>query len=119
MLKLVARTVLAQVRSSDTVARLGGDEFAVLLPGCEHERACAIAHKILKAITGAALQWGDRTLQVGASIGVAALTTSHADAALWLAEADAACYAAKRQGRGTVCSSPDPVRLGVVLPLVA
>jgi GGDEF domain-containing protein len=39
---------------------------------------------------------------VGASLGVAELAEHHESAAQWLAQADAACYDAKRAGRGTV-----------------
>ena len=53
----------------------------------------------------------ERVLGVGASLGVAELTEAHADAALWLAEADAACYAAKRGGRGAVRERAAPLRL--------
>jgi diguanylate cyclase (GGDEF)-like protein/PAS domain S-box-containing protein len=115
MLKAVAQVLLAQVRASDTVARLGGDEFAVLLPGCEHERALVIADTVLKAIASIALLRDARTLRVGASIGMAVLAPAHTELIQWLAEADVACYAAKRAGRGTVRWSPTQGPLELVL----
>jgi diguanylate cyclase (GGDEF)-like protein/PAS domain S-box-containing protein len=116
VLKAVAQSLLGQVRASDTVARLGGDEFAVLLPGCEQDRARTIADKVLAAVSAIALPWETRMLRVGASIGVATLSNSHVEASQWVAEADAACYAAKRAGRGTVRLSQAVGSLTLVVP---
>lgn len=102
MLVAVAQAIASRVRASDLVVRLGGDEFAVLLPGCPHDRALAVAEKIRLAITALALTWEAHTLRVGASLGVAELGEQHESAAQWLAQADAACYEAKRNGRGMV-----------------
>lgn len=102
MLVAVAQAIASRVRSSDVVVRLGGDEFAVLLPRCTHERALAVAEKVREAITDLALTWEAHTLRVGASLGVAELSEHHESPAQWLAQADAACYEAKRAGRGTV-----------------
>jgi GGDEF domain-containing protein len=46
--------------------------------------------------------WEGQILQVGASIGVAPLSDAHDSVEAWVAAADAACYAAKSAGRGTV-----------------
>lgn len=102
MLVAVAQAIASRVRGSDQVVRLGGDEFALLLPGCTHERALAVAEKVREAITALALTWEGHTLRVGASLGVAELGDHHASPAQWLAQADAACYDAKRMGRGRV-----------------
>jgi diguanylate cyclase (GGDEF)-like protein/PAS domain S-box-containing protein len=115
MLKAVAQVLLAQVRSTDAVSRLGGDEFAVLLPGCEHERARVIADKMLDAVASIALIRDGRTLRVGASIGMAVLAPAHTELSQWLAEADGACYEAKRAGRGTVRWPPMQGPLKLVL----
>jgi diguanylate cyclase len=102
MLVAVAQAIASRVRGSDLVCRLGGDEFAVLLPGCPHDRALAVAEKVRLAITTLALTWETHTLRVGASLGVADLGEQHDSAAQWVAQADAACYEAKRSGRGMV-----------------
>ncbi len=102
MLVAVAQVIASRVRGSDLVVRLGGDEFALLLPHCPHERALGVAEKVREAITDLALTWEVHTLRVGASLGVAELGEQHASAAQWMAQADAACYEAKRQGRGRV-----------------
>ncbi len=90
--------LVAQVRKSDTGARLGGDEFAVLLSSCLLVRAQAIAEKLRSAVVACQLPWEGHVLGVGASIGLVPVDASRATAADVLRTADAACYAAKRQG---------------------
>jgi diguanylate cyclase (GGDEF)-like protein len=102
VLVAVAQAIKSRVRGSDLAVRLGGDEFALLLPGCDHARAMAVAEKVREAIAGLAVDWQGRKLRVGASLGVAELGDQHADPAQWLSQADAACYEAKRAGRDTV-----------------
>ncbi|GAB4113488.1 MAG: methyl-accepting chemotaxis protein [Rubrivivax sp.] len=111
VLVAVAQAIGGAVRTSDVVARLGGDEFAVLLPRCTQAQAVVVAEKVRRAILDIALPWQGRTLRVGASLGVAELGDGHADAAQWLADADDACYAAKRSGRGAVRERSAALRL--------
>lgn len=102
VLVAVAQAIKSRVRGSDLAVRLGGDEFALLLPGCDQARAMVVAEKVREAIAAMAVDWGGRTLRVGASLGVAELGDQHADPAQWLSQADAACYEAKRAGRDRV-----------------
>lgn len=105
MLLTVATAISACMRSTDLVVRLGGDEFALLLERCSHESALRIAEQVRDAVAGVALPWEEGMLRVGASLGVASLTAETSSVAEWLAAADAACYAAKAAGRGTVQSA--------------
>lgn len=107
MLVAVAGAVSRQVRGTDTVARIGGDEFAVLLPNCRQAHAAEIAAKILQGIRDIELDWPGLTLRVGASIGVAEASPLHGGIDAWIAAADAACYAAKADGRNAVRLAPD------------
>jgi diguanylate cyclase (GGDEF)-like protein/PAS domain S-box-containing protein len=102
VLKLVATAITSKVRSSDLAARLGGDEFALLLPNCPPEAALRIANDVRSAIADTVLTWGSHRLQVGASLGVAALAESTESTSAWVQAADAACYEAKAAGRGVV-----------------
>ncbi|MGL5857669.1 MAG: GGDEF domain-containing protein [Angustibacter sp.] len=99
VLCLVADLLRAHCRPGDTVVRFGGDEFLVLLPGASAQDAADIGERIRRAVVDAA--WGDLAagLVVSVSIGVTACEES---AALALAQADAALYAAKRSGRDQV-----------------
>jgi diguanylate cyclase (GGDEF)-like protein len=101
-LRRVGQLIRSQLRSTDTAARMGGDEFAVLLPLCPRERAAQIGANILAAVRNFTLDWEGREFRVGASIGVAFTRAGELDAASVLRGADAACYAAKKNGRNRV-----------------
>jgi diguanylate cyclase (GGDEF)-like protein len=112
LLQEVARRLSEAVREVDTVARLGGDEFAVVL----HEVADSdapqrVADKIIAAVNEPVFVEGHHC-HVGTSIGIA-LAPDHAEEAAALVDlADAAMYAAKKNGRncyavhGDGCASP-------------
>ncbi len=108
MLKAVAAAITSRVRASDLVVRLGGDEFALLLERCTHETALRVAEEVRQAIGAIALHWEGQPLGVGASLGVASLGADTSSAENWLAQADAACYAAKAAGRGSVRAAHRP-----------
>ena len=112
LLRDVANELAAQVRKSDTVARLGGDEFAVLLADCPLGQAELIAEKLRVAVVAYQLLWEGHSFGVGASIGLVPVDATYVTAADVLRAADAACYAAKKQGRNCVAvhgsvSAPD------------
>ena len=112
VLKAVAAAIVSQVRASDLVVRMGGDEFALLLERCTPEVAMRIAENVRAAVAALALRWQDRTLRVGASVGVSPLVAETRDAASWLADADAACYEAKANGRNAVREAVRPMLRG-------
>ena len=68
-----------------------------------------IAENVRAAITGIALHWEQRTLRVGASLGVASLAAETLGADAWMKAADDACYRAKAAGRGTVVVAVRPL----------
>lgn len=71
LLREVATRLLSATRGSDVVARLGGDEFAVLLCYLRDEgETRLVADRILRALD-TPIAIGDRTTNVGASIGIA------------------------------------------------
>jgi diguanylate cyclase (GGDEF)-like protein len=110
LLVQVGLTLRESVRPQDLVIRLGGDEFAVLLTGLPNdELAVKVAHSLHDAMQRPYVVQ-DVSLEVGGSIGVAALTSRTDDLALLLRRADVAMYQAKRSGGG-VClydESADP-----------
>jgi len=105
VLQQVAHRVDELVRRSDTTARLGGDEFAVLLMNTGVEEARGVAAKIVAALE-APIEVGDQSLDVRASIGVAAFPAHGEDADMLLRRADAAMYAAKRGNSGVAVYNP-------------
>jgi diguanylate cyclase (GGDEF)-like protein len=98
MLKAIAAALLRHVRASDVVARLGGDEFAVLLWNVNGPAAAAKANELENAVYATPVRWGNSTLVVGASAGVALLGALDTAADV-LARADAAMYARKAERR--------------------
>lgn len=102
LLRQIAAALRAHVRASDSVARLGGDEFAVLLKGCSLSKGREIAEALLKAINASRFVWQQQRFDIGASIGVVALSAEQADEKDALAAADLAAYMAKDAGRNCV-----------------
>jgi predicted signal transduction protein with EAL and GGDEF domain len=84
------------------LARLGGDEFVVLVTeGAQPATAEAIAARLL-ATVASEIGIGAQYLRIGMSIGVAVFPADGKDAATLLANADAALYRAKAEGRGSI-----------------
>ena len=102
LLRQLGEILKRHIRKQDYVARLGGDEFGVLMSNCsltEAFRACENLRDLVKDFRFA---WEDRSFTIGVSIGVSAINSSSGNAVDLLKEADAACYAAKDNGRNRV-----------------
>ena len=99
VLRHVAWVLADSSREVDYPARYGGEELAVILPHTDLEGAYAIAERIRAAVAALRVRRVDHggTLQITASLGVAASNDGDKDALI--AEADAALYRAKRQGK--------------------
>lgn len=102
VLRQVAASLRGAVRSGDTVVRLGGDEFVVLLHGCNAAKAVAVGGTIIRSLAAHAFHFEDHSFHVGASIGVRVFDDKSGAPGALMRDADAACYAAKRLGRGRV-----------------
>ena len=84
------------------LARLGGDEFAVVAPAAtQPAKAAALAESLLAAFADEVAVNG-QNLRVSLSIGVAFFPDDGKNADALTANADAALYRAKAEGRGTV-----------------
>jgi diguanylate cyclase (GGDEF)-like protein len=112
VLRELAQRIDGQIRGSDTAARFGGDEFAILLPETTAEEAARLAERIRLIACSVPVEVGPERLHtLSLSIGVAAVNPGRSDRDLkaiadgLLAEADAALYRAKAQGRGRVESA--------------
>jgi len=100
LLVAVARRFTDTLRGFDTIARLGGDEFAILFDGLEAtDQAARIAQRVLDALVRP-LPLPEREVAIGASVGIALSDGDDTDAGRLLADADAAMYRAKREGKG-------------------
>jgi diguanylate cyclase (GGDEF)-like protein len=98
LLCAVAERLRDSLRPADTPARLGGDEFAVLLTDVAVADVSTIADRIMRNF-GAAVDLGDATIGIAASMGIAIADSGSMPADELLRKADAAMYVAKRGGK--------------------
>ncbi len=101
LLQQVAERLSACVRDVDTVARLGGDEFIIVLENVqEADDVELVAEKILDVLRKP-FHVDRHQATVTASIGVSLFPEDAEDVFGLVANADAAMYEAKDQGRNT------------------
>lgn len=103
LIKSCSQMLLELVGDSGFVARLGGDEFAFVLSGAgAWEQARVSADEVLARL-GVPFRVGERTVLIGASVGLSQGYGDRIDAQELLRRADVAMYAAKRAGKMRVC----------------
>jgi len=101
LLKLVSKRLQEAVGDA-FLARLGGDEFAaVLVDGDQPALAEALSERLL-ACVDRDFEVEGHALRIGLSLGVAIYPADGENANALLANADAALYRAKQDGRGTM-----------------
>lgn len=99
----VAKVLREVTRSDDTAARIGGDEFVLVLQGLDEVATLErLARRVITGIEAAMCRQVDGC-SVSASIGIV-LSRNYRDLPLekMLADADAALYRSKHEGRGRV-----------------
>ena len=112
LLRQLGARIRNKLRRDDLLARLGGDEFGVLLRVCTLEEAEVMARILCKAIQDFRFVWEDKVFEVGASIGVVAITHDSGSLSDVLRAADFACYSAKEDGRNCMyVFRPDDIRI--------
>jgi diguanylate cyclase (GGDEF)-like protein len=106
VLRRTAAALARTTRGHDLAARIGGEEFALILPDTDAAGGHALAERARAAIGSTPGVTDVGEVGVTASAGVARLGPGE-DAASLYARADAALYAAKREGRDrTVIADP-------------
>lgn len=108
-LREASQRINQQIRGGDAAARYGGDEFVVLVPAVSQEQATALAERMRQAVCEVPLKLSTEVEHpLTVSIGVALMNMNgqtidlDSCAEQLLAEADAALYRAKQQGRNRV-----------------
>jgi diguanylate cyclase (GGDEF)-like protein len=112
VLQSVARVLRDESREADWAARYGGEEMVLILPHTDLEGSYVIAERVRSAVSAlrVPVSGSAELIEVTVSIGVAA--TAEADKSTLIAEADAALYRAKREGKNrTVRATPVPANV--------
>ncbi|MGF1752190.1 EAL domain-containing protein [Vibrio makurazakiensis] len=81
------------------LARMGSDEFAVLLKDCTERDAINVCRTIIETLSEQAFLWDDIRLHLTCSIGIRLIDHTASSPQTVHAQADAACHAAKDEGR--------------------
>jgi len=101
-LKALVQAIKSRARLSDKLFRMGGEEFLIVAEDTHRGGAHALAEALRQHVSAAPIL---RERQLTVSIGVAQLLPGQSLDA-WMKSADAALYAAKRDGRNRVELAP-------------
>ncbi len=107
ILRLVARTLLGNVKGQDMAARYGGEEFAIILPGTPISAGLRVAEVLRKAVESKEVTnkvSNEKLGSISISVGVAEYVVGENSEEM-ITRADAALYEAKRTGRNKVCKA--------------
>lgn len=98
------RTILEELRPSDTACRIGGEEFAIILPNTLLQDAVAFAERIRQRIQSMDFKLDGVVLHATITVGVASFTSTDKSYDSLMKRADKALYAGKAAGRNCVIS---------------
>jgi len=104
VLKTLGQILRAAAGPNDMAARYGGEELALVMPNISKLAAAAVAEKIRRAVCGKPMVFGNVSVPVSVSIGVAAVEhrLPFKEVGHFVKAADLAVYAAKHLGRNCV-----------------
>ena len=100
ILRITADKLKFEMPADTLIARLGGDEFIVMCEDISDAAEARLIGQQLRRLLNRPMEVGEKSLTVGASIGVAVFPEDAANAEDLLKNADLALYHAKAEGRG-------------------
>jgi len=103
----LSEKLMNRYRESDLLCRFGGEEFVILMPNTELDVAALLAERTRKEVEKLVVPYNGETISMTVSIGVSQVDLEHEETLdPVLKRADDALYAAKKQGRNQVRTSP-------------
>lgn len=102
VLRMVARLARRGLRRGDRVGRIGGEEFCIVCSETDVEGAAVLAERIRSTVEQTPVRTDEQTIRVTISLGVAERSERHECEEHLIADADAALYRAKENGRNQV-----------------
>jgi diguanylate cyclase (GGDEF)-like protein len=102
LLKIIAKTMLGELRPGDQAARYAGDEFVILAPETDSYNTVRLAEQIRNRIANQPIDIGAISIPVTISVGISALTPGVRMIEQIIEQADQALYSAKKAGRNRV-----------------
>jgi diguanylate cyclase (GGDEF)-like protein len=93
------------LRKADWMARYGGEEFIIVLPETDPASAMVVAERCRVALENTSFRGGGKSFPLTASFGVTGVGDQNSDSAnltTLIAEADAALYTSKKNGRNRI-----------------
>jgi len=101
VLKVVAQTAQAGVRSFDIVSRWGGEEFTAIVENTDGQILLAVAEKLRRLVENSSVVLGGDTIVTTVSVG-ATLGVTHDSIESLVKRADELMYESKGRGRNKV-----------------
>ena len=95
------------MRENDIPGRYGGEEFGVILVNTPKDGAMIVAERIRATIDSSPVSFEDGEIPASASLGVTTLLDGVTDSEELIADADAALYYGKENGRNQVTHFSD------------
>jgi diguanylate cyclase (GGDEF)-like protein len=106
----VSRRMQDGIRSYDALGRFGGEEFLIVCPTTDATGVVQLGERLRDVVSSKPIEANGQSIRVTVSIGVTAHDCSKScEIDRFISEADAALYAAKRNGRDRVEVSSNAV----------
>lgn len=98
VLKELANRLQGTLRTSDSLCRYGGEEFALILPNADQQQVKLVCERLRQCVKQSPIFYEQHEINITVSIGTSFLEKNKSLEEM-IAEADAALYLAKNNGR--------------------
>ncbi len=106
LLAWLAKLLAGNARTEDTVARVSGAEFAILATATSIDEAATLCERVRNAVASQPFSYGDATIPVTMSIGLASLTADRRDTIESVLKlANQRLSRARSEGGNRICAS--------------